>query len=242
MGCLSVPSMASGRRRTGERRQKFALVGAGRAADRRQIGSRRNSPASGRKVQRTSSLFCHSKSNKRFNAWRTRTSAKNGRRVLNTKPNMPAGTPVVKLLFTTRPSVTAGKLYSRAQRPGSLSWIRRNSPFLKALEKAVAVPVKLEAHFVEIIQAAIQRQIAPPIIRGLRRKETLTAGLTSLTIYGPLPMGATSVVRSNVAGSIRCFGSTGMSPMISGISRSPPCLKTMRTPRSPMRSVRATLA
>ena len=47
-------------------------------------------------------------------------------------------------------------------------------------------------------------------------------------------MGGTKLVFSKVSGSIRWRGSTGISPMISGISRSPLASKVNLTLRSPV--------
>ena len=53
-------------------------------------------------------------------------------------------------------------------------------------------------------------------------------------------MGGTRLVFSNVSGSIRWRGSTGIKPMISGISRSPFPSKVNFTLRSPVFSTRVT--
>ena len=113
-------------------------------------------------------LLVHSKSNASHSASRSRGSANFARRVLMNQPCAPDGVSSGRTSFLTRPSLIGGKIVAR--RPGARGEFLAEQiiPGGKAFEADVAVAVIFEAHDVEIVLAAGDRQLgAPPILDAL---------------------------------------------------------------------------
>ena len=106
----------------------------------------------------------HSKSNIIASASRTRASAKTGRRVLKAKPSMPLGRPLANGLLDDPPVAQGGKIIAGA--PAGRIGLDAEivEPGLERLEHGGRVAIIIDADLVEIIEAAVDRQVARPII------------------------------------------------------------------------------
>ena len=109
--------------------------------------------------------FTHSKSNSLISASRTRGSANSGRRVLKTSADMPAGVSTGSSSLTHAPVADGGEVVAFRPARRVVLVAQADQARLERLEHAAGVAIIVEADLVEIIEPAIDRKIAAPIVR-----------------------------------------------------------------------------
>src|SRR5208282_4182728 len=113
-------------------------------------------------------------------------------------------------------------------------------PGFEGFEIGVGVAIIFKTQLLEIPQAAIDGQRPAPVI-GIALERDAPARIDIGDDVGSDATGLANVVSSKVATSIACFGSTGISPRMSGNSRSLPPPRSKRTVRTSRLSALTTL-
>ena len=147
---------------------------------------------------------------------------------------MPAGSPMSKARLTTRPSLHRGKIVTVGPARGSSSAHRSIWPGLEGFEHHRAFAEIVEADLIEIEAAAVHGEILAPVV-GVALERDGAAGIDlARRDKGPSRSAAhRGWYPQSDRRSMGCFGSTGISPRISGSLAVAAASKVKRTSRSP---------